>query len=136
MKLDLPTPDEIRKIVREELAPLLARFDEAGIKARADLVLPGKENARRYLGFTREMWREAEELGFIQRLPFTHRGNAFLALYQAGQVGLPGLLGGLYLALVTVFLRDAVAGAVKAAGGGSGGAAGSGAGYGRTRTRG
>ena len=39
---------------------------------------------------------------------------ATVALYLAGQIGVPGLIGGIYLALVAVFLRDAVA----AAGGG------------------
>lgn len=49
-----------------------------------------------------------------------------IGLFVAGQIGLPALLGALYLALVAIFIRDAVsgsggggAGAPKSTGGGS-----------------
>jgi len=40
---------------------------------------------------------------------------AAFGLYSAGTIELPGLIGGIYLGLVTIFLRDAVAGAIKTA---------------------
>lgn len=41
-----------------------------------------------------------------------------IGLFVAGQIGLPSLIGALYLALVAIFIRDAV----SAGGGGAGGA--------------
>jgi len=40
---------------------------------------------------------------------------AAFGLYTSGAVPLPGLIGGIYLGLVTIFLRDAVAGISKTA---------------------
>ena len=45
--------------------------------ARRPLVLT-TDDARRYIGFTGEMWREALEMGLIKRLPVTGPRGAHL----------------------------------------------------------
>ena len=95
MKLDLPTPEDIRRIVREELAPVLARLDAANVNAREHLVLRGKEEARKYIGFTREMFKEAYRLGFIRPLFVAGTAPVFAAtdLVEGGQAYLNYLKG-------------------------------------------
>lgn len=95
MKLDLPTPEDIRQIVREELAPVLARLDGANLNARELLVFRGKEKARKYIGFTREMFTEAYRLGFIRPLFLAGTAPVFAAtdLVEGGQAYLNYLKG-------------------------------------------
>lgn len=67
-KLVILTEDQLRAIIAEQVAPLEARLSTSAMSPRNDLVLTTKL-ARRYIGFTREMWDEALALGFIRRLP-------------------------------------------------------------------
>jgi len=100
--LPIPTEDDIRRVVREEIAAIAAKLDELGLKPRELLVIRTRREAARYLGFTREMFAEAEERGFIRPLPFLIRnapaypadalvegGKAYLAWLQGRNGDLP-----------------------------------------------
>jgi len=85
-KLVILTEDQLRSIIAEQVAPLEARLGRSAIQPRNDLVLPTKL-ARRYIGFTREMWDEALKLGFIRRLPVTGPRRAHLYDVRDLEVG-------------------------------------------------
>ncbi len=94
--LALPTEDDIRRVVREELAAITAKLDELGLKPRELLVIRTRREAARYLGFTREMFAEAEERGFIRPLPFLIRNTSAYpadALVEGGRAYLEWLQG-------------------------------------------
>lgn len=69
-KLDLLTKDEVREVIREELAA----FAEALLaKLIQKPVLKGRRAAAAYVGMSREELKRAEDLGFIRPLPWKHK---------------------------------------------------------------